>query len=514
MERKESLKVNDLLLMRELIREKTGIHFRDDYIFSLESSIRKRMETIGSDSIKQYHSKIIENKSELDILIDLITVNETYFLREPSHFKALIETIFPEILRLKPPGKKVRFLSAGCSTGEEPFSIVISLVEKYGASILDRIEVFGVDIDNNVINAARAGIYKSHSFRETNSQIREKYFTPKADAAQRSYEVSGLLKKVVEFQVLNLFDNQYPTQLSSMDVIFYRNVSIYFSADGQKKIFRNLSKLLVNDGYLFLASSETYFHNLGILFLQEMDNAFVYRKRIELPLEEHRARPVALPERTPTPARHTIVKSAKESPNAPAKLSASAKPIAPHREEDRRESHAMFEDALSLAIGKEYPAALLAIKSILEKDSSFKKVYSLKASILLNMQNISLAEEAVRTLLAIDEWDIEGLLLVGIIEKTKELDDEAIRLFKKAVFIKPQCWLAHFYLAELYYQKDDLRGAAYEYGIVASILEKNGESGHELTFFLLAFPTNQIARLCRFNIDKISRGLQKTPRLT
>jgi chemotaxis protein methyltransferase CheR len=94
MERKESLKVNDLLLMRELIREKTGIHFRDDYIFSLESSIRKRMETIGSDSIKQYHSKIIENKSELDILIDLITVNETYFLREPSHFNDLTDTIF------------------------------------------------------------------------------------------------------------------------------------------------------------------------------------------------------------------------------------------------------------------------------------------------------------------------------------------------------------------------------------------------------------------------------------
>jgi chemotaxis protein methyltransferase CheR len=110
----------------------------------------------------------------------------------------------------------VRFLSAGCSTGEEPFSIVISLVEKYGTSILDRIEVFGVDIDNNVINAARAGIYKSHSFRGTNSQIREKYFTPKADAGQGSYEVSGLLKKVVEFQALNLFDNGNPPIISSV----------------------------------------------------------------------------------------------------------------------------------------------------------------------------------------------------------------------------------------------------------------------------------------------------------
>ena len=498
--------MNDLLLMRDLIREKTGIHFRDDFMFSLESSVRKRMEAIGSDSIKQYHSKIIENKSEMDILIDLITINETYFLREPSHFKALTEIIFPEILRLKPPGKKVRFLSAGCSTGEEPFSIAISLVEKYGASILDRIEVFGVDIDHNVINTAHAGIYKDHSFRGIGSQLREKYFIPKTEAGQGSYETSGLLKKVVDFQVLNLFDSHYPTQLSSMDVIFYRNVSIYFSADAQKKIFGNLSKLLVNDGYLFLASSETYFHNIGILFLREMDNAFVYQKRIELPVEEQRARPAASPVRIPTPARHTIVKNAKEPPDAP------AKPIAPRAEKDRRASHSMFDDALSLAISKEYPAALLAIKSILEKNSGHKKAYSLKAGILLNMQNVGLAEEAVGTLLAIDEWDIEGLLLSGIIEKTKELDDEAIRLFKKAIYIKPQCWLAHFYLAELYFQNDDLRGAAYEYGVVASILEKNRESGHELTFFLLAFPTNQIARLCRYNINKISSGLQKMPK--
>lgn len=505
--------MNDLLLMRELIREKTGIHFRDDYIFSLESSIKKRMSAVGCDSIKQYYSRIIENKCEMDILIDLITVNETYFLREPSHFKALTEAIFPEILRLKPPGGKVRFLSAGCSTGEEPFSIAISLVEKYGASILDRIEVFGVDIDNNVINAARAGIYKSHSFRGVGSQIREKYFTPKNRAGQEAYEISGLLKKVVEFQVLNLFDSHYPAQLSSMDVIFYRNVSIYFSADAQREIFRNLSSLLVNDGYLFLASSETYFHNLGILFLQEMDNAFVYRKRIELPVEEHRTHPVALPERVLVPARHTMAQSAEKPSHAPPHVLAMpatpAKPAAPHGEDDRRESHAMFDDALALAISKEYPAALLAIKSILDKDSGFKKVYSLKASILLNMQNISQAEEAVKALLAIDEWDIEGLLLSGIIEKTKELNDEAIRLFKKAIFIKPQCWLAHFYLAELYYQMNDLRGAAYEYGVVASLLEKNGGSGQELTFFLLAFPMNQIARLCRHNIDKISRGLQE-----
>ena len=498
--------MNGLLLMRELILERTGIHFREDNIFSLESSVKKRMEAIGRDSIEQYHLIIRNDKNEMDSLIDLITVNETYFIREPSHFNALTETIFPELLRLKPPGKKVRFLSAGCSTGEEPYSIAISLVEKYGVSILDRIEIFGVDIDNGAINSARAGVYRGHSFRGLDSKIREKYFKGKAETGQNTCEISGFIKEAVNFRVLNLNDSHYPELLSSMDVIFYRNVSIYFSSDAQKKIFRSLSHLLVSDGYLFLASAETYLHNIGIMFLHEMKNAFVYRKRIELPVEEHRVRTATPRAIAPLP----IVESKKKSLNVSAAIPAYANPVSTQRDKDRRESRKMFDDALLLAINKDYQAALLAVESIVALDSGFKKAYSLKASILLNIQNIKSAEEAVNNLLAIDEWDIEGLLLLGIIVKTKELDEEAISHFKKAIFTKPQCWLAHFYLAELYYRNDDLRGATHAYRAASSILEKDGGSGHGLTLFLLSFSTDQISKLCRHNIDKISHGLQKS----
>lgn len=501
--------MNDLLAMRELIREKTGIHFRDDLMFSLEASVKRRMDTVGCGTMKQYLSKTLEDKIEMDALINLITVNETYFMREPSHFSVLTEMIFPEISKRKKPGQKIRFLSAGCSTGEEAFSIAMSLVDKYGESILDTIEVFGVDIDHNVISSARTGIYKGHSFRAINSRMRDKYFIPRADAGQGAYGISDSLKKAVTFQILNLFDKSYPSQLTSMDVIFYRNVSIYFSGDVQKEIFRNLSKLLVDEGCLFLSSSETYFHNIGILFLREMQNAFVYRKRIEIPVEEHRVRPAALLASAPARTQPAVVGGAKAPPAAAARLSAPIPPKAPPRAEDRRDSHALFDEALVRAVNKEYPAALIAVKSILEKDAKFKKAHSLKASILLNMQNIGLAEETAKTLLTIDEWDVEGLMLLGIIEKTKEADNEAVRQFKKAIYIAPRCWLAHFYLGELYFGMDDLRGAAYEYSVVASIIERDGGTGHGLTYFPLSFPPAHLARLCRQNIDKISRGFQK-----
>lgn len=501
--------MNDLLLMRELISEKTGIHFRDDHLFSLESSVKKRMAATGYGSLEQYLAQIIGNKCEMDTLIGLITVNETYFWREPFHFNALTETIFPEILRFKAPGAKVRFLSAGCSTGEEPYSIAMSLVEKYGPSILDSIEVFGVDIDSNVIDTARAGIYKEHSFRGINPQIREKYFTLKTVAGQEGYEISSLLKKVAEFHVLNLFDSRYPARLGSMDVIFYRNVSIYFSRDAQKAIFGNLSQLLVEGGHLFLSSAETYIHDIGILFLHEINNTFVYRKSVAAHAEKNCARAAILPENTPARTRQAMVENVKKTTGVAARSSASLQLETSQRNIGRKELHAMLDETLVLATSKEYPAALLALDSIIEKDGSFKKAHSLKASVLMNMQKIGLAEEAVKALLAIDEWDMEGLLLSGIIGMTKGLDGEAIRQFKKAIYINPLNWLAHYYLAEIYFRTYDLRGAGYEYGVAASILEKNEASGHGLVFFPLSFPTSQIARLCKRNADKIYRGLQQ-----
>lgn len=493
--------MSDLSTVRELIHERTGIYFRDESMFSLETSVKKRMDLLGCRSFEQYQDKIRDDGSEMNSLVNLITVNETYFLREPAHFDILTEKIFPELLRDKPAEKKIRFLSAGCSTGEEPYSIAIALVEKFGLAILDEIEIFGVDIDDNVIATARAGVYKPHSFRGISSKIRDRYFTPTGPGGQETYAISDKLKKTVKFRVMNLFDKSYPVELGAVNVIFYRNVSIYFSADAQKEIFKNLSNLLAEDGLIFLASSETYFHNIGILYLHEMGNSFVYRNKIAVPVEDRRSHA------------HAPKAAVANDPRGihPPKTKPLAETTAPS-DHERRDAHSMFDNALSMAVKKEYPAALAAINDIDETEGSFKKGPSLKASILLNMQEIRRAEDAVKTLLALDEWNVEGLLLLGMIEKTRESNDEAVRHFKKAIYIKPQCWLAHFYIAEIFYGTDDLQGAAYEYGVVASILEKDASINHGLTYFPISFPPAQIARLCRRNISKITNGSVKSAR--
>lgn len=309
---------------------------------------------------------------------------------------------------------------------------------------------------------------------------------------------------------MNLFDPQYPEQLSKMDVVFYRNVSIYFSADVQKNIFKKLSALLTDEGYLFLSSAETYFYNTGALFLHEMENAFVYQKRIDVPVEERRTHRSSQPVVGQTAGLNPFFFKARQQ-SAPTGNSEVSDLFKPRIKEahDRRTPNELFDEAMAKATDKEYPGALLTLKILLEMDAGFKKALSLKASIHLNMQNLDEAAESVKKLLALDDWDLEGLLLQGMIAKTKEREEEAVGIFKKAIYISPKCWLAHFYLAELYYGMDDGRGATYEYGVVASIIEKNDDAEHGLTFFPLSFPPNQLARLCRHNIQKITQGVKK-----
>jgi chemotaxis protein methyltransferase CheR len=231
-----------------------------------------------------------------------------------------------------------------------------------------------------------------------------------------------------------------------------------------------------------------------------MENAFVYRKKINVPILERRAQIPANP--APSTPRH--VEQAKPD------MAWAPKPVKPKISEDLRNPDAIFDETLALAVNKDYQAALLKLDQLLEKNKNFKRAYSLKASIHLNMQNVAKAQETVKELLAVDEWDVEGLLLSGIIAKTKESAEDAVRHFKGAVYIKPNCWLAHFYLAELYYGADDARGAAYEYGVTAGIIEKDATAHHGLTYFPIAFPPEQIVKLCRHNIKRISGDARKS----
>ena len=230
----------DLTPFSNLIKDRCGFSFNDIRTAILEDSIRKRMSEIGAESCTKYFNSIVDSRAEFCQLINLLTVNETYFFREPAHLDVLATRIVPALLAVKTkPNDKLKIVSAGCSTGEEPYSIIIKLMEKYGPGAQNLVSVTGFDIDSHALATARKGVYSGHSFRGFSDNLREKYFER---AGESGYRVRDVVRNSVEFVELNLFSEAYPDEVRDADIIFYRNVSIYFERDTQKLIFGNLCK--------------------------------------------------------------------------------------------------------------------------------------------------------------------------------------------------------------------------------------------------------------------------------
>ena len=487
--------MNTLMPFRTLIREKCGVTFKSDALHLLEASINKRIAARHLSGHEEYLKVMSGDEEELHRLIDLITINETYFLRERQHFGVLRDIIMPEMLGRK--SDKIRILSAGCSTGEEAYSILISLIEKFGPGIKNRVEIHGVDIDRNAIKSAQEAVYGNNSFR-SNERVLMKYFEARKD---QRYDLMPPVREGVDFQVCNLLRMPYPESLQKMDIIFYRNVSIYFDREVQRAVFQNLSDILNPEGYIFLSSTETYYHNIGVLSLKEYDNVFLYHKKVEMEFDDRRK--YKKPLLPPPPSPSNIAAARKAGRILP--------PVAPPKPviaEKRRDVSIIFDDALADAMQKKYRQSIAKLDALLEVYPDFLKAYALKASVLVNLQEMEAARKVCREILAMDEWNLEAYLLLGIAAKIDDELDEALKMFRGALYVQAQCWLAHYYLADIYFSRQDIPGAHREYGIALKLLETRGIEDHGLTYFPLSFPVEQLIHLCRHNIDNI-RALHK-----
>jgi chemotaxis protein methyltransferase CheR len=238
---------------RKLIYEKTNINMRDSKHILVSNRLRKRVLALGLESYEEYYSYLTEGEGreqELANFIDAVSTNETYFYREMNHFNALKETILPELFRYK---KRLRIWSAGCSTGEEPYTLRIMIEEGKGVLWDGEVEIMATDISREVIEKARQGVYRERSVRFVPPEILERYFVP---AEGESYRVAKKLRDRIEFGVHNLLNDEPPAKL--FDVIFCRNVMIYFDKPTQKRLTDNhFAGVLDPKGYLCIGHSES-----------------------------------------------------------------------------------------------------------------------------------------------------------------------------------------------------------------------------------------------------------------
>ncbi|MBF0409722.1 MAG: protein-glutamate O-methyltransferase CheR [Candidatus Riflebacteria bacterium] len=272
------LSQDDFNKIRDLICERTGMYFDDRKLSFLEKRIQDRMKKLGIDTFFNYffNIKFGENSTELQFLIDMITTNETYMFREYEQLESFANSCLPEVLKEKKTrgNNEIKIWSAGCSTGEEAYTLAVILRECLEDIDQWNVSIYATDIDTSVLKKCEAAIYSERSVKEMPTE----YFARHIKIVPGGYMISPDTKKLVKPMHLNLMDRASMRGMRGFDFIFCRNVLIYFDDNGRKEVVDNFYNSLNHNGYIFLGHSESVGRITTAFRLKRMGGFLVYCK--------------------------------------------------------------------------------------------------------------------------------------------------------------------------------------------------------------------------------------------
>ena len=242
--------------LRDIVFRECGINLTERKKALMQSRLLRRLKTLKLDNFEKYCDYLSNNyQEELVNLINCITTNKTDFFRESKHFDFLKEVVFPSIE--KKGQNRIRIWSAGCSTGEEPYSIAITFAEYFRNKRMPDVKILATDIDTNVLEKAESGIYiYEENVRGLGEDIIERYFQRGKGQDQDRLTVTDSIKNIISFRRLNLLGEDFPMK-GMFDLIFCRNVIIYFDKPTKDKVVNKLFSYLSHDGYFFAGHSES-----------------------------------------------------------------------------------------------------------------------------------------------------------------------------------------------------------------------------------------------------------------
>ncbi|MEO8465276.1 MAG: protein-glutamate O-methyltransferase CheR [Gammaproteobacteria bacterium] len=260
----------------EFLYRRTGMTFTQAKRYYVERRVVERMTATGSDSFEDYFGRLRSDVyGEIEHFVNAFTVNETYFYREEHQLACLSSDLLPARLQMKPPGEPIRIWSVPCSTGEEPYSIAIWLLENWPLVDQHDIEIVGSDIDTNAVSAARAGMYVKRAFMRLPPYLLEKYFEPEQDDA---WKIIDDLRQSVHFTTANIVDRTQTNAHGRFDVIFCRNVLIYFDETSRRRAAENLYENLFPGGFICLGHTESMSRISPLFDVARFADAIVYQR--------------------------------------------------------------------------------------------------------------------------------------------------------------------------------------------------------------------------------------------
>ncbi len=266
---RKELKISDeeFTQLRDFIYAQSGIFIASNRKYLLENRLAGRIRELNLKTFGEYHYYLLYDpgrRRELSRLFDVITTSETGFYRNPPQLKVFQDTVLPEVLAelRKTRLKKLHIWSAGCSTGEEPYTLAIILLEVLGAELAQwSVKITANDLSEAVLQSARRGAYNDYTLRTTPKEIVAKYFTKE----ENLFKIRPEVKRLVSFGQINLNDRAGMKRLERSHFVFCRNVIIYFDDEMKKNVISSFYDNLLTGGYLFIGHSESL-HNISRAF--------------------------------------------------------------------------------------------------------------------------------------------------------------------------------------------------------------------------------------------------------
>lgn len=253
------MKKEEFALLRSFVYEKTGIYFSDKKAYLLENRLKNRLQELNLSSLEDYYYYLRYGdgaKEELYNLFDVVTTNETSFFRNPPQLEMFKEILQSQHLNGERRAEPLRVWCAGCSTGEEPYTVAIIMLELMETQRETRpFTVYATDISKRALRSAERGSFNSYAMRHVDGRIREKYF----NRVKNNFAINESVKKWVRFDYMNLNDDDAYRKFGHMDVIFCRNVLIYFDEAMRRRVAERMYAALRPGGHLLLGHSESLY---------------------------------------------------------------------------------------------------------------------------------------------------------------------------------------------------------------------------------------------------------------
>ncbi|MEW5958011.1 MAG: CheR family methyltransferase [Chloroflexota bacterium] len=502
---KSKIGYGDYLRFRDLILERSGLYFPEKKRVDLELGLLKALPEAplaaanGSYDLDSYYNLLCDGdnptgRAEMSRLINILTIGETHFFRDEPQFAALVNQVLPALIARKRqaaaavgPGIKpqLRLWSAGCATGEEPYSLAILLKELLPDLENWHILILATDINENSLVRAQEAIYSDWSFREARAKtLLPRYFSQIPQGRSRSdssshtqgpnrYQLRPDIRQMVRFASLNLIEDNYPAlhnNTVSMDLIFCRNVTIYFTQEITRQVVKRFYAALNQDGWLVVGHSEpslvTFRDFQGCLF----PNTLLYRKTGQPASWPH---DWELMDNNGSPSASTCLVpdgkpvSGSNGTSSPFPLSFTILPSPPSPAEVDP-----YQTATILLNQGQIEQAIAKLQDKLADEPNYVLAHSLLGRAYANLGRWVEARQWCQSALALDSLQPQAYYVLALVYQHEEKIELAIAMLKKAIYLNRDTPLAHFNLAMLYKKAGQVNDAYRSFQNVIRILEK------------------------------------------